>query len=1337
MKKHFIISLVIGLVLLAIPNTYQGQEPKFIHNESTIDFNITDINLFDERIFFVYNLVNDGRFNVVNGEEDGVFLISVDPAYEGINLKDAFSDFKSQNAVQFSMLDKEQAAEITSEYKAKLPKDLVHSLMMDIYARSRDNDRCADAYPFCTDNGMYQFPAGTGTSSGENGPYYDCLHTTPNPAWYYMRIGNPGTMTIHMYSTPSYDIDFCCWGPFDDPVTVCPNGLTSSKVVSCSYSTHATEDCIIPSNAQTGKYYILVITNYSNQACNINFSKTAGSGTTDCSILPPLVDAGGPYCLGETITLTGNAMGGASYSWSGPGNWHATGASVTRPNCTMAMAGVYTCTITLNDQQSSATDTVVIYPNVTSADFSASSSSACVGETIQFAGFATTNPSGQQIQSYTWTFGDGSSGSGQNVTHTYTQPGTYSVKLTTSTGGHCTAEKTKTVTIHAVPDANAGEEQTVSYGATAQLQGSGGNGSGNFNYHWEPSNMVDNPNIANPQTVRLTETQSFVLTVTNPANTECNSYDAVTVNVTGSAMTATGSASAEVICAGGSTQLNVNAQEGTGQYTYSWSPTTGLNNPAIARPVATPPQTTTYTCTVSDGITTQSVPVTITVHAMPVADAGEDRTVSYGHTALLEGSAGAGTFSYHWEPANMVLNPNAQNTTTLGLTAATTFTLTVTNPDHTECTSTAQVTISIEGSDMTIGPSASPSAICEGETTAQLNAHAGGGTGSFTYSWSPETGLDDPHSATPIASPNATTTYSCTVSDGFSTLTQNVTVTVHHPETGEETHYTCANEPFLWHGQYYADADDYIFDTLTNNGCRKTLTLHLRHYPIYDETTITEAICSGDTYDFFGTPYGQVNTTPSPILLQGAHTLRTVHGCDSIVRLNLTVYPENKLTVDSVEICPEQTYEFYGTAYNQPTEVDYTDHDIHGCDSVVRLVLSVGEYFIPNMVTQYIAYDDQPSFTWDVNGTTYTTPGLHVDTLETDACKAIYRLDLNFMQVPDDDITIDTACDHYTWRVLGVDHQYTLPQGAVAHQFNELVQDNLAPYHYEDGRPSYKNYRLNLQMYKTLEADSLVDGVCNSFTWQFGYNGESETYTADGNHTKTIQSTQSHFHCDSIVTLKIRNMRYNPNPVDSIFPTEPSTIMSRHYDTAYVITNTEFFSFIYDFYVSEKGSSKWDGCIWEKSDWCDWDIVPYTPQGETVNKCCKVYVGQRYEVPVKLTCKMWNDCMSAGDTLVRTLYLKSSFLGVDEQQSPVSNGDVTIIPNPNNGQMQLNFENMEGRVNVKVYDMTGRLIDDFETPVLTHSQSCNYHMKAIQDGVYFFIIANEQQVLTRKVVLLR
>ncbi len=54
------------------------------------------------------------------------------------------------------------------------------------------------------------------------------------------------------------------------------------------------------------------------------------------------------------------------------------------------------------------------------------------------------------------------------------------------------------------------------------------------------------------------------------------------------------------ICSGCSVTLNGASSGGTASFNYSWSPVTGLSNPSIANPVATPSVTTTYTLTVTD-----------------------------------------------------------------------------------------------------------------------------------------------------------------------------------------------------------------------------------------------------------------------------------------------------------------------------------------------------------------------------------------------------------------------------------------------------------------------------------------------------------------------------------------------------------------------------------------------------------------------------------------------------------------------------------------------------------------------------------------------------------------
>ena len=156
---------------------------------------------------------------------------------------------------------------------------LIFALLIPQYLLAQSND-CSTAEGFCTGTN-YTFPASTNTTAPV-GPDYGCLGTQPNPAFYFLQIDQPGNLTITMQSTPLVDIDFICWGPFNDPNTMC-DSLTGAYIEDCSYSTAAIEDCDI-TNAVTGQYYILLITNFSNVNCNIDFSQTGGNGTTNCCI---------------------------------------------------------------------------------------------------------------------------------------------------------------------------------------------------------------------------------------------------------------------------------------------------------------------------------------------------------------------------------------------------------------------------------------------------------------------------------------------------------------------------------------------------------------------------------------------------------------------------------------------------------------------------------------------------------------------------------------------------------------------------------------------------------------------------------------------------------------------------------------------------------------------------------------------------------------------------------------------------------------------------------------------------------------------------------------------
>ena len=197
----------------------------------------------------------------------------------------------------------------------------------------------------------------------------------------------------------------------------------------------------------------------------------------------------------------------------------------------------------------------------------------------------------------------------------------------------------------------------------------------------------------------------------------------------------------QTICEGSTTTLN--AQSVANQ--FSWQPSTGLSDAAVANPIASPIVTTQYTVTAVSGACSASGALTVFVLPAPVPDAGQDTTICFGQNAQLNGSGGV---SYSWTPDINLSNPNIADPIVLHPDSSITYTLQVTDANH--CTS-----IQLEQVMITVTP---PALLYAGNDTTisigqplQLEAIDVNQAGFIQYNWTPAQGLNNPSIPNPVA----------------------------------------------------------------------------------------------------------------------------------------------------------------------------------------------------------------------------------------------------------------------------------------------------------------------------------------------------------------------------------------------------------------------------------------------------------------------------------------------------------------------------------------------------------------------------------------------------------
>lgn len=168
---------------------------------------------------------------------------------------------------------------------------------------------------------------------------------------------------------------------------------------------------------------------------------TCSASATPTSGAPPL-----------TVQFTANASA-TGCSGTPQFNWNFGDGSTStsqNPSHTYNAEGTYhwTLTVTVDNQTCTKSGTITVSSGggcTLTCDASATPTSGNAPLTVNFSATATATGCTGSPQ-FSWNFGDGSSSTQQNVTHTYTQPGTYNWTLTV-TADNQTCTKNGTITV--------------------------------------------------------------------------------------------------------------------------------------------------------------------------------------------------------------------------------------------------------------------------------------------------------------------------------------------------------------------------------------------------------------------------------------------------------------------------------------------------------------------------------------------------------------------------------------------------------------------------------------------------------------------------------------------------------------------------------------------------------------------------------------------------------------------------------------------------------------------------------------------------------------------------
>ncbi len=497
-----------------------------------------------------------------------------------------------------------------------------------------------------------QFSAGANCSSAPcnpapNGSYtnlsapsmgsYSCLGSTPNPSWMAFGIATSGSVNFQIQQVSNggnlIDVDFALYGPYTSISAGCPVIGPSTPTVDCSFSASATEQVNI-ANAIAGQVYILLVTNYSGQPGNINFTQQSSTGTTNCATnFSATTSSTVATCNQPTGSVTATPVGGYApytYSWNIPGN-------PTTPTVNNVAPGTYTVTVTSSPGPNGATvnpTTATVTVGNQNATFSATTTPASCPGGNDGTATANFNAGGAPGVTATYQWSDLNAQTTQTATGLTQSNYVCNISLSNGCSGIAIAivganqvNYSSSSTLVSCPGGNDGTAIATMTPAV-----------GNLSYTWnDPSGQT---------TQQATNLAAGTYTCQINSSVGCTGTQTVTVSeIPG--MIANFTTISDVTCnSGNDGNLTVSVSQGTTPYTYAWDNSSSTIN------IADDLFAGTHTVTITDGLgcVITNTEILGEPDSLKITFLTPDTQICSEDDLLLEviGSGGSSPYIYNW-----------------------------------------------------------------------------------------------------------------------------------------------------------------------------------------------------------------------------------------------------------------------------------------------------------------------------------------------------------------------------------------------------------------------------------------------------------------------------------------------------------------------------------------------------------------------------------------------------------------------------------------------------------------------------------------------------------------